>query len=145
MLKRALGGLVAGQLLFLPAVQYGAPLKISGGLAVFVPVGERGTMTRQGVIVEGSGGQGGLRASVGLARFIEVSGLDARIVIDRTWSSPRDASPDSTYGGIEAGLSIAYVRVSVGVAHRISGPSGPDTTILTWGAAFQLPHYFKDP
>jgi len=132
----------SSDVLFLPAVQYGGPLRISGGLAVFVPIGDRGTSRRQGVVIEGSGGQGGARLSAGLARFIEAFGLDARAVLNRTWSSPLGASPDSTYGGLEAGLSIAYVRVSVGVAHRISGASGPDATILTWGVALQLPHYF---
>jgi len=150
-MKLALGVLVAflaltgearAQALFLPSAQYGGPLKISGGLAVFVPIGETRTEFRQGIEVEGSAGQGGARASVGLARFLEAFGLDARAVLTRTWSSPRDASPDSTYGGIEAGVSIAYVRVSVGVAHRIAGASGPDATIVTWGAALQLPHYF---
>ena len=135
---------VAGaQALFIPAVQYGDPLRISGGLAVFVPVGETGTFFRQGVVVEGGAGQGGARISGGVARFLEDFGLDARAVLSRTWSSPRHASPDSTYGGLEAGLSFAYVRVSAGVAHRISGPPEPDdATILTWGVALQLPHYF---
>ena len=143
--KQALGAVMAAQVLFLPGIQYGAPLRTSGGLAVFVPVGERGTSRRQGVIVEGSGGQGGVRVSAGLARFVEAFGLDGRLVVNRTWSSPLGASPDSTYGGLEAGLSIAYVRLSVGVSHRVSGASGPDGTILTWGAAFQLPHYFGHP
>ena len=129
--------------MFLPGVQYGGPLRISGGLAVFVPVGEVRTDFREGVVVEASGGQGGVRVSAGLARFLEAFGLDSRAVLTRTWSSPLNASADSTYGGLEAGLSIAYVRVSVGVGHRIAGPSGPDATIVTWGAGVQLPHYFK--
>lgn len=133
----------AQDVLLLPAVQYGAPLRLSGGLSVFVPLGETGTMFRQGLIVEGSAGRAGGRASIGLARFIEAFGLDGRAVVTRTWSSPLDAATDSTYGGIEAGLSIAYVRVSAGVARRIAGASGPDATIFTWGAAFQLPRYFK--
>jgi hypothetical protein len=40
---------------------------------------------------------------------------------------------------VEAGLSIAYVRVSAGVARRLSGPSAPDATIATWTTGVQFP------
>ena len=125
--------------LFLPSVQYGAPLRTSAGLAVFIPTSEEGGARRQGFIVEGSLGAGGARGSFGIARFIEYAGVDARAVFTRTWASPREASARSTYAGAQAGLSIAYVRVSAGVEHRLSGPSSPKATILSWTVGVEFP------
>lgn len=124
--------------LFLPAVQYGAPLRISGGLAVYFETKVDGDFT-SGPIVEGSAGQGGVRASFGFASFLEYLGLDARGVVYRTVAHPRGASADSTYLGGEAGLTIAYVRASLGVAQRVAGPGGEHGTILTWTVAVHVP------
>lgn len=125
--------------LFLAGAQYGTPMRLSAGLAVFVPTGDPRRALREGFIVEGSAGQGGARVSAGLARFLEYVGLDARAVLSRTSTSPRGGTPNSTYGGLEAGITIAYVRVSAGVAHRIPGAPGPNATIFAWGAGVQCP------
>jgi hypothetical protein len=132
---------VADDLLLLAGGQYGSPMRISAGLALFVPTGDRYRAITEGFLVEGSAGQGGARISAGLARFLEYLGLDGRAVLSRTWTSPRGAAAHSTYGGLEAGLTIAYVRVSAGVAHRIAGAAGPDATIFTWGAGLQIPFW----
>ena len=124
--------------LFLPGVHYGAPLEIAGGLAVYFETKVDGDFT-SGLIVEGSGGQGGVRASFGVASFLEYMGLDARAVVHRTAAHPRGASADSTYLGGEAGLTIAYVRASLGVAQRIAGPDGEHGTILTWTVGVHVP------
>lgn len=125
--------------LLLPTVHYGAPLRFSGGLAVFLPTKEEPGFRRSGFIVEGSVGQGGVRGSFGPAGILEYLMMDARFVVCRTWNSPRDASPDSTYGGVEGGLTIAYVRVSAGVGRRLAGPTGPDATQVSWGVGFHYP------
>jgi hypothetical protein len=124
--------------LFLPGVQYGTPLKIAAGLAVYFETSADGDFTK-GFIVEAGAGQGGVRASFGLASFLEYMGLDARGVVHRTFAHPRGASSESTYLGGEAGLTIAYVRLSLGVAQRIAGPSGEDRTILTWTVGVHVP------
>lgn len=124
--------------LFLPGVQYGTPLKLSAGLGVYFETGYDDDFTH-GLIVEGSAGQGGVRASFGLAGFLEYVGLDARAVVHRTFHEPRGASADSTYLGGEAGLTIAYVRASIGVGQRIAGGSGEHGTILTWSVGVHVP------
>lgn len=125
--------------MFLPAVSYGTPLRLSAGLSVFLPAVDLPGGRRDGFIVEAAAGQGGARLAFGHARFLEYVGVDARLVAARTWDSPRGASAKSTYGGVEAGLTLAYVRVSAGVARRLAGPDGPDKTIFTWSAGFQYP------
>jgi hypothetical protein len=125
--------------LFLPGVHYGAPLEIAAGLAVFFETRVDGDLA-DGVIVEGGAGPRGIRASFGWARFVEYMGLDARFVMHRTIGEPRGASSDSTYLGGEAGLTIAYVRVSVGAGQRIAGASGDDhRTFLTWTVGVHVP------
>lgn len=126
-------------LLFLASAQYGRPIRSSVGLAVFVPTGERRHPIRDGFLVEGSVGQGGTRVSAGPAAFLEYIGLDVRAVLSRTGASPRGATPGSTYGGLEGGITIAYVRVSAGVARRVAGASGRNATIFVWGAGLQFP------
>ena len=124
--------------MFLPAAGYGAPLGAAGGLSVFLPTTDDGQQ-RGGFIVDAAAGQGGARIGFGRATFIEYVGFDARAVVSRTFDSPLLASGKSTYAGIEGGLTLAYVRVSAGVARRLSGPAGPRATAFTWTAAFQYP------
>jgi hypothetical protein len=109
------------------------------GLAVFVPTKVDGGFRTRGFIVEGSAGQGGARGSFGFASYLEYMGLDFRGVFTRTGGSPRGASAASTYIGGEAGLTIAYVRVSAGIGQRIAGPDGDHRTIFAWSAGIQIP------
>lgn len=62
-------------------------MRISAGLALFVPAGKKSHPIRTGFIVEGSAGQGGARVSAGLAEFLEYVGLDGRAVLSRTWGA----------------------------------------------------------
>jgi len=88
-------------------------------------------------------GQGGTGSAVpGQSQTAGGFGMDARRRNEHTFSFPRRATPGANYIGVEAGLMIAYVfRISAGVAHRVSGPSGPrGGTILTMsGGARSLP------
>ena len=105
-------------------------------------------VARCGFLVEGALGQGGARYSVGVWAIDNTSfyqgevggGLDMRVVMNHTFSSPRHATPNSNYVGFEAGLLFGYIfRISAGVSHRISGPSGPHATIFTWSGGVQIP------
>jgi hypothetical protein len=130
-------------LMFLPSVQYGAPMRISAGVSVFIPTAASGGFRRDGYIVEAAAGQSGARLSLGRVGYLEYFGLDARAVFSRTWGSPLRASTDSTYAGVEGGMTIAYVRVSIGVAQRLSGASGQHGTTVTWSAGVHYPLHAK--
>jgi hypothetical protein len=125
--------------LLLPGVSFGTPLRIAAGLAVFVPTKVEGGARTRGFIVEGSAGQGGARGSFGFASYLEYMGIDFRGVFLRTGASPRGASAEATYAGAEAGLTIAYVHLSAGVAQRLAGPDGDHRTIFTWSASIEIP------
>lgn len=125
-------------LLFLPHGEFGTPLQVSGGLGVFFELADDGELL-SGLIAEGGAGQGGARGSFGYQSFLEYLGLDFRGVVHRTWSSPRGASADSTYAGAEVGLTIVYVRLSLGFAHRVAGASGEKSNIKTWTAGVVVP------
>jgi len=135
-------------LLFLPNAQFGTPLALSAGLGVFFELADDGELL-QGLVAEGGVGQGGWRGAFGYQSFLEYLSLDFRGVLHGTWQSPRGASSDSTYVGGEVGLTILYVRLSLGVAHRIIGAPPPgfpnsdafheSATIKTWTAGVVIP------
>jgi len=127
--------------MFLPSVQVEAPARLTAGLSVFFPTRAEGGFHRDGYIVEARAGIGGGRVAVGRAGYLEYLGIDTRLFLVRTWNVPLNAPKDSTYAGVEGGVSIAYIRASLGVAQRLSGPSGPYGTVLTWSAGFQLPFF----
>lgn len=128
--------------MFLPSVQVEAPSRLTAGVSVFLPTRAEGGFRRDGYIFEARAGIGGGRIAAGLAGYLEYLGLDARLFVARTWNTPLNASNDSTCAGLEGGLSIAYFRGSLGVAQRLSGPSGPYGTVLTWSFGLQVP-FFK--
>jgi hypothetical protein len=55
--------------------------------------------------------------------------------------SPRRAMPGANYIGVEAGLIFAHIfRISAGVAHRVSDPTGPrGGTIFTISGGVEIP------
>ena len=125
--------------MFLPAVQFEAPGRITAGLSVFIPTHAEGGERRDGWIVEARAGQSGGRLAFGRQGYLEYFGLDARAFVSRTWKRPLNASTDSTYVGAEGGMTIAYVRVALGIAQRVAGPSGDHRTVLTWSAGVHIP------
>jgi hypothetical protein len=86
--------------------------------------------------VEASLGTGGRRLSLGVGRRVKAKGQpvlfgqDVFVSWMRTASSPRKASPDSTYIGIEAGVTILAMRVSAGLGHRRG--DGSKATVFLW-------------
>jgi hypothetical protein len=108
--------------------------------------GLQSTDMQCGFLVEGGLGQGGARYSAGVMALDNTSivdgggwGIDARVVMNHTFASPRRATPDSKYVGVEAGLTIMNIfRLSAGVSHRVAGPSGPHGTIFMWDGGVQI-------
>jgi hypothetical protein len=125
--------------LLFPSVSYGAPLRTAASFAVFRSnPNPKQEQQIEGWLVEAGIGQGGARISAGHAGFLEYFGLDVRGVLTRTFASPRKATPRATYAGVEGGMTIAYVRLAAGFAHRLTG-SGERATIFTWSGAVQIP------
>ena len=136
-----------GQFYLLAGAQYGAPTRATADLGIMFATKENADCpsdcARHGFLAEGGLGQGGTRYSAGAWAITDAGGfgMDARAVMNHTFSFPRRATPGANYIGVEAGLMIAYVfRISAGVAHRVSGPSGPrGGTIFTMSGGVEIP------
>lgn len=152
---RPFGPLVA------PFAQYGAPQRLTGGLAVLFPIGEvgGGELTgfgARGIELQASGGDGGWRVGAGpFLANLPLWTADVLLTVTRTTADARGALPESTYVGVEAGIR-AYVwsfgskscsdncrhvllmfKPSIGFAHRVDGPAGPNRTMFTWSTGAQ--------
>jgi hypothetical protein len=139
-----------------PFAQYGAPQRLTGGLAVLFPIGEvgRGELTGFGaraIELQASGGDDGWRLAAGPVLVnLPLWTADVLLTVTRTTADARGALPESTYVGVEAGVR-AYVwsfgskscssnclqiylmfKPSIGFAHRVDGPAGPKRTVFTW-------------
>ena len=96
-----------------------------------------------GPVIEGAVGMGG--AKLGLGRSVLLPPEDSiRVFADlkavgtRTWDKPRGASPHATYLGIEGGLSVAFVRVNLGLSKRVENKTRGANYLFTWGAGVQI-------
>jgi hypothetical protein len=126
--QEAVAAASSPKLFLLTGVQYSKPTRVSADLGFLVAKGDSRSEVR-GFFLEGGVGQEGVRAAAGLGVWgiADDGGFDIRGVLTRTWDSPRGASPNSTYYGVEAGMTLWYIfRVSVGVAHRLSDVPGDD-------------------
>ena len=124
---------------FLFDANYAKPLRWNVGASLFFShaFSNEG---RGGPIVGGGVGAGGMQAWGGMALLSDVGGGDVRAVVTRTWDNPRGASADSTYVGGEVGWGWG-LRVSVGYARRISGPSTNSDHIITWSVGAEIPWF----
>jgi hypothetical protein len=129
---------------------YAAPSRWTGGLGLLIPFakprpdGDLGDLREhRGLEVEASAGVGGVRLALGPASFGKspkgpvLFGGNLLGSVTRTRRSPRGASADSTYVGLEGGLVLLTVRVSAGIAQRVAGAEGPRATIFTWSVGVQ--------
>ena len=124
---------------FLLDGNYAKPVRWNVGGALFFSRDDVGNSDGgSGLIVGGSVGAGGAQAWAGKALFGSVGNSDFRAVVTRTWDDPRGASRHSTYVGGEVGCGLA-LRLSVGYAKRIGGPSTGDGHIVTWGIGLEIP------
>lgn len=110
-----------------------------------IPSGaDEGFAMGTGPVVEASVGMGAGRIGIGRSVLIltEEKSLrvygDLKAVATRTWDKPRGASPHATYLGVEGGLSVAFVRLSLGVSKRLEDKSRGANVLFTWGAGVQI-------
>ena len=141
----------ASRPLFLVGARFDAPARavVSGGLLFQVGKLTTGSdfgdsvVAHRGLEVEASAGLGAWRLAAGYARRVKsrngpvLFGEDLLASVTRTRDEPRGATPDSTYVGVEAGLTLIAIRFSAGVAHRVSGPSGPHRTMFIWSVGLR--------
>ena len=120
---------------------YAKPVRWNVGASLFLSNGlsnEGGS----GIMVGGSVGAGGMQVWGGKATLGNVGNTDVRAIVARTWDSPRGASANSTYLGGEVGWGLG-VRLSVGYAKRIRGPSTDNDHVITWGIGVDIPVWFR--
>ena len=140
-----------------PQVHYGAPLEAAAGAALLVPTRpwhcEDGLCGGPGLEVQAMAGIGGWRVAGGATVTGFPFWTDAVVTLTRTGSTPRRASPESTYLGAEGGFafpvsvigqSFVTIRPSVGFARRLDGEGpGSERTTFTWnvGVCLMLPKF----
>jgi hypothetical protein len=97
-----------------------------------------------GPVVEATVGMGGGKIGIGRSLLIltgeeslRVYG-DLKAVATRTWDAPRGASVHATYLGVEGGVSVAFVRFTLGVSKRLEDKSRGANVLFTWGAGVQI-------
>jgi hypothetical protein len=129
--------------LFLVGARYEHPLREAAGVAVLIPVATDygdGLRAYRGLLVGADVGTGGIRFAAGPAvrakptRGPVMFGQDVLVSISRTGRMPRRAAPESTYLGVDAGVTLVFVRFSAGIAHRVSGAAASNGTVFTWSA-----------
>lgn len=101
-------------------VHYGSPLRTSLAGGMLVDVSER---RNDGVVVAAEVGQQGNEISLGYFRMFGRfgSGYSLRAAVLRTAGEPWNASPNTTYAGVEGHWMIAFgVGARVGYLHRTS-------------------------
>jgi len=143
-------GATQGKPVILLGADAGASQRAAGFVGVWVPMWNRLTRTpsvaapRRGLEVMGSAGAGGFGIAAGPMSVVSEGwamtvAADVRGTLTRTSNSPRDATPRATYVGADAGMVLTVIKFDVGIAHRVSGPTGPKAMIFTWRVGVQIP------
>ncbi|MBK5254745.1 MAG: hypothetical protein JJE39_01800 [Vicinamibacteria bacterium] len=120
-----------------------AHLGISFGHDIPSEAGE-GFALGSGPVVEAAVGMGGASLGLGRSILILTEGKPLRVYADvkavttRTWDRPRSASPHATYLGVEGGLSISFMRFTMGVSKRLERKDSGANVLFTWGAGLQI-------
>lgn len=97
-----------------------------------------------GPVVEASIGLGAGKVGIGRSILIltEEKSLrvygDLKAVATRTWDKPRGASAHGTYLGVEGGLSVSFVRFTMGVSKRLEEKAHGADVLFTWGVGVQI-------
>jgi hypothetical protein len=121
------------------AAQFG----VSFGRGIPTEAGD-GVALGSGPVIEGALGLGGARLGVGRSFLLLTEEKSVRVFADfkvvgrRTWDRPRGASAHASYLGVEGGLSVAFVRLTVGVARRLEDKTRGARTLVTWGIGTQI-------
>lgn len=84
------------------AAQYGAPLRSSGAVFSFIPIGKPGRHEQDGLMLHAAAGESGFKIGAGPALASGYFGLlEMAGTITRTTREPKRMSANSTYVGIE--------------------------------------------
>jgi hypothetical protein len=117
---------------------YEAPTRITGDVGLQWWRGGDNPSESRGFLVVGGIGKSGVKISAGAYGRDEWAGIDMRGVVIRTWADPLWATSNSTYAGAEVGVTMLWLRFSVGVLRRIGGPE-PHRPALKCGIEWQYP------
>ena len=105
---------------------------------------EDGFALGTGPVVEATVGMGGATFGVGKSVLVLTDAKSLRLyadwkaVVTRTWDRPRGASAHATYLGVEGGLSLSFVRFTMGVSKRLEDKASGANVLFTWGAGLQV-------
>lgn len=97
-----------------------------------------------GTIAEVAIGMGAGTLGIGRSMVILTEEKSVRVLADlkaivcRSWDESRSASPNSTYLGVEGGLSVAFVRFTMGVSKRLEERTEGDDWLYHWGVGIQI-------
>ncbi len=130
-------------------ISFGSPERAAGHLGLSfgedVPgAGTEGFAMGSGTIVEATAGLGAGTFGIGRSMVILTEEKSVRVLADlkaivsRSWDEPRSASPNSTYLGVEGGLSVSFVRFTLGVSKRLEERIKGDDWLFHWGAGIQI-------
>ena len=130
-------------------LSYGSPERAAAHLGVSfgadVPgAGIEGFAMGSGTMVEATVGMGAGTFGIGKSLVILTEEKSLRVLADlkaiasRTWDEPRAASANSTYLGVEGGLSVAFVRFTLGVSKRLEERTQGDEWLYHWGVGIQV-------
>lgn len=106
--------------------------------------GTEGFAMGSGTIVEAAIGTGAGTLGIGRSMVILTEEKSVRVLADlkaivsRTWDEPRSASANSTCLGVEGGLSVAFVRFTMGVSKRLEDQPAGDDWLYHWGLGIQI-------
>lgn len=130
-------------------LSYGSPERAAAHLGVSfgddIPgAGTEGFAMGSGTNLEAAVGMGAGTLGIGRSVVILTEEKSIRVLADlkglvsRTWDEPRAASANSTYLGVEGGLSVAFVRFTLGVSKRLEERSEGDEWLYHWGVGIQV-------
>lgn len=130
-------------------LSFGTPQRATAHLGVSfgrdIPTeAEDGVAMGSGPVVEAALGVGGAKLGMGRSFLLLTEEKSVRVFADlkavgfRTWDRPRGASAHASYLGVEGGLSVAFVRFTVGVARRLEDKARGSRTLVTWGVGTQI-------
>lgn len=97
-----------------------------------------------GPVVEATIGMGAGKIGIGRSILLLTDEKRLRVLADvkavatRTWDEPRGASAHATYLGVEGGLSVSFVRFTLGVSKRLENKGAGANVLFTWGAGVQI-------
>jgi len=130
-------------------LSFGTPERAAAHLGVSfgddIPGGGiEGFAMGSGTIVEAAVGMGA--GTLGIGRSVVILTeeksvrvlADVKAIVSRSWDEPRSASANSTYLGAEGGLSVAFVRFTLGVSRRLEDRPQGDDWLFHWGVGMQI-------